>query len=45
MSVVLTYNGYVLLEDNRQYQSIINGSTVKFDTVYMFKQYVDRISR
>lgn len=43
MSVVVTYNGYVLLEDDRQYKSIINGHEVRFDTVFMFKQYIDKI--
>lgn len=43
MSILVTYNGYVLLEDGREYKSVIKGHTVHFDSIMQFKQYIDKI--
>lgn len=39
---VLVYEGFSLEYAPGGYQSLISGRVVKFDTVFMFKQYVDR---
>jgi hypothetical protein len=39
---VLVYEGFSLEYAPGGYQSLINRQVVKFDTVYMFKQYIDK---
>ena len=45
MSAVVTYEGYVLETDGRTYLSNIDGHIHKFDTAYMWKQYIDYIKK
>ena len=42
-TAVLVYQGFTLEQIRGGYQSLINRQVVKFDTVFMFKQYIDKI--
>lgn len=43
MKTVLTYAGYTLETDGSVYQSTIGGRTIRFDTVGMWKSYIDQL--
>ena len=44
MSIVLTYEGFTLVERERGgYCSTINGKTITFDTASQWKQYIDLV--
>lgn len=44
MTVLITYNGYALIEWGRGYKSEIDGRWIQFDTAGQWKQFIDKRS-
>ncbi len=44
MTILITYNGYALIEWGRGYKSEIDGRWIQFDTAGQWKQFIDKRS-
>ena len=43
-TILITYNGYALIEWGRGYKSEIDGRWIQFDTAGQWKQFIDKRS-
>ena len=41
-TILITYNGYALIEWGRGYKSEIDGRWIQFDTAGQWKQFIDK---
>lgn len=40
--IILTYEGFFLVESGRQWKSLIEDQWLRFDTAGQWKQYIDK---